>query len=100
MESKQEGRKLKWKDLIILSRKGVRGGVCACVWVIQGIMISVGGWKSPPECVVSSPWKQIMSQGTSNAAHNEISYPAEYHIYEPAPFTAKEETRWIFVSEK
>lgn len=53
---------------------------CVHVYVVQGIMILVGGWKSPLECVVSSPWKQIMSRGTSNASHNEISYPG-YDIY-------------------
>lgn len=50
--------------------------------------------KSPSECTVLSPWKQIMSQETSNASLNEISHPGEYHIYEPAI----ERVRRIFVS--
>lgn len=41
------------------------------------------GWcgKSPPERAVPSPWKQILSQGTSNANLNEMSHPRERNRY-------------------
>lgn len=91
MESKQVGKKTEATslDMVIFSRP------CVCDPRDNGIRCC---GKSPSECTVPSPWKQIISQETSNANLNEISHPGECHIYEPVPLAAKERVRWIFVS--
>ncbi len=61
-----------------------------------------GRWgKSPSECTVPSPWKQIMSQAASNANLNEMFHPGECRIvYEPMPLTAKESEGFLSQQKK
>lgn len=87
MESKQVGKKTETTslDMVIFSRP------CVCDPRDNGT-----GWcgKSSSECTAPSPWKQIMSQETSNANLNEISHPGKCHIYEAVALPV----RRIFVS--